>query len=394
MERDARTTRPWFILTGALYGSFAVSAADIEAASNLDRVAFGAVLAAGLLMGAAANVVAGRQCARRALPAVARRWGVGWSLAVMLAALVGGQPLVAIALVAVWVTLAGVDVTMNISATAALGRRPGRLLFFNTWFNTGAVFGALSTAAVAAWGGSWRLVWASLAVLALWAALRPVPTTIAPLLPTGDVVPRRSGVTGPVLVLAAALFGAGAVGAGLDVWGVVYLRQDLGASLTGGAVAVVVGQVVAILARIGAGAVAAGSGVRAALTATGAAVISGIVLLTTASTVPVASLGLAVTMGVLSCAWPLALLQAASASERPAAALGVVSAAGQIGRVVGPFAVASMAQRTDLVSGLRLLLIGGVLLAASAVLARSSSPAPMSRPAPPSPVPTGGPTPS
>lgn len=374
MGDGTRSTRSWFVLTGVLVGSFAVSAAEIEAASGLDRAVFGAVLAVGLLAGAAANVLAGRQCVRSGPPTVARRWGMAWSLALVLAAAVGDTPLISVAMVAMWVTLAGVDVTMNIAATAALGRRPGRLLVFNTWFNIGAVVGALSTAAVAAAGGSWRLVWAAVGLLALWPAVRSAPPGPVDLHRPVSTISRdesrRRGVAVPVVVLAAALFGAGAVGAGLDVWGVVYLRQDLGASLTGGAVAVVAGQIVAIIARLGAGAVAAGSGVRSALAGTGFAVVVGIAVLTMASTVPIAALGLAVTMGVLSCAWPLALLQTASVSEQPAAALGIVSAAGQIGHVIGPFVVAWVAQSRDLVIGLRVLMIGGLFVLVGGSLVR------------------------
>lgn len=374
MGDGTRATRSWFVLTGVLVGSFAVSTAEIEAASGLDRAVFGAVLAVGLLAGAAANVLAGRQCVRSGAATVARRWGVAWSSALALAAVVGDTALISVAMVAMWVTLAGVDVTMNIAATAALGRRPGRLLVFNTWFNIGAVVGALSTAGVAAAGGSWRLVWAALAFLALWSVARSAPTGPGdrhrPVPRIGRDESRRRGVAVPVVVLAAALFGAGVVGAGLDVWGVVYLRQDLGASLTGGAFAVVAGQVVAIIARLGAGAVAAGSGVRVALAGTGLAVVVGIAVLTTASTVPLAALGLALTMGVLSCAWPLALLQTARVSAQPAAALGIVSAAGQIGHVIGPFVVAWVAQSRDLIIGLRVLVVGGVFVLVGGSLVR------------------------
>lgn len=372
MASQTRGTRRWFVLTGVLVGSFAVSAADIEVASGLDRDVFGAVMAVGLLCGAAANVIAGRQCARVGLPVVARRWGVAWALALAVAASFGATPLVAAAVVVVWATTAGVDITMNISATTALGGRPGRLLVFNTWFNGGAVLGALSTAVAASLGGSWRVVWASVAVLALWAASRSLdtaPPVLSARSASADDRPvPHARVIGSVVLLAAGLFGSGAVGAGLDVWGVAYLRQDLGASLAGGALAVVAGQSVAIVARLGAGLVAAGSGVRTALAATGFAVLAGVVLLTSAGTAPIAALGLAMTMGVLSCAWPLTLLQVASVSAQPARALGVVSAAGQIGRVIGPFAVAAVAQRTDLVAGLRVLLVGGAVMLAGAIL--------------------------
>jgi MFS family permease len=96
----------------------------------------------------------------------------------------------------------------------------------------------------------------------------------------------------------------------------------------------------------------------------------------------------------VSMCWPLLLAQAGMGRERPAAAVGGVSAIGYLGFVVGPAVVGSVAQLAGLRAGLLALAAAAVFVAVAParVEARRSqarghavSPreSPLPRPAPP-----------
>jgi hypothetical protein len=386
-----------FVVFGVFWGSWAVAAADVERALRLSHGGFGLLLSVALAGAAAANAV---------MASLAERWGtaraMSWSLAfwaavlAMAAASGRGAPLGA-ALVGMVTAGGAVDVVMNIAATAALADRPGRLVRFHALFNGGAAAGALATGFVLRTGVSWRAVWAVVAVAAAGLALLHRKAT----LPAGEAGERQSLlhalriVRTEGLVLLAVAFAVGAmVEAGIETWGVLFLRERLASGVLLGAGAAVAGYVIASAARVTLGPLAGAAGAPVAVGAGAALSAVGLAVLALSPSPGVAAAGLVAAAGGVSMCWPLLLAQAGMGRERPAAAVGGVSAIGYLGFVVGPAAVGSVAQLAGLRAGLLALAAAAVFVAVAparvearraqarghAVSPRES---PLPRPAPP-----------
>jgi len=370
-DRGAKPLRPVaisFVVFGFFWGSWAVAAADVEKALHVSHGAFGLVLSVAMAGAAAANAVTA---------SLAERWGtapvMSWSLLGWAALLAGGAaagrgPLLGVALVGMFATGGAVDVVMNIAATAALADRPGRLVRFHALFNSGAAAGALATGLALRSGGSWRAAWAVVAVAALGLAILHRRAT----LPAGEAGERHSLVHAlhmvrvEGLLLLSAAFAVGAmVEAGIETWGVLFLRERLASGVLLGAGAAVAGYVIASMARVFLGPVAGaagapvGVGIGAALSAVGLAVLA------LAPSAAVAAVGLVAAAGGVSMCWPLLLAQAGAGRDRPAAVVGGVSAIGYLGFVVGPAVVGSVAQLAGLRAGL-LALAGAALFVVAA----------------------------
>ena len=89
----------------------------------------------------------------------------------------------------------------------------------------------------------------------------------------------------------------------------------------------------------------------------------GLVVLALAPSAVIAAAGLVTAAGGVSMCWPLLLAQAGAGRERPAAAVGGVSAIGYLGFVVGPAVVGSVAQLAGLRAGLLALAAAAVFVA-------------------------------
>jgi hypothetical protein len=355
-----------FLCFGSFWGAWAVSTADIKATLGASDAAFGGLLSLALLAAAAVNVVAG---------SLAERWGTGASLArslaswgLLLAAGAVTDPALAFAVLFVAVVALGgaVDVVMNIAATAALARRPGGLVRFHALFNAGAATGALATAVVLRAGLSWRWIWLVTALLACVLAVGVRRSQ----LPAGAVGERHGllqsfrTVWREGLLLLAIVFAISAmVEGGIDTWGVLFLREDLGSGLLVGAGAYVVAQIVATAARLtlgpAAGALGTGRGVAlgAGLAAAGLAVMA------TDPPGPVAAVGLVAAAAGISVCWPLLLARATVQEDRPALVVGGVTSVGYLGFVLGPAVVGLLAGTLGLRFGLLGLAAGAVVVA-------------------------------
>ena len=352
-----------FAVFGGFWGTWAVSAIDVERFLRVSHAGLGTVLALAVLGGTVANAVAGT---------LAERHGTRLALATCLlawAGLVGG--LVVLhhrgAFIAVFVLSVavggGVDVVMNVAASAALADRPGVLLRFHALFNGGAVVGAALTALLVHAGTTWRAMWAVVAVLAVIVAV-VVARTELPAGGPGDHVSIRDGLTAlgraGLLRLAAVFALAALVEGGIDTWGVLFLRSRLAIGVLAGAAAYVVGQSLATVARASVG--GAARRMHATWGASAGALLAGAGLFVEAvSPWPVAAgVGLAAAAVGVSMCWPLLLAEATSGQDRPAVLVGGVTAAGYVGFVAGPPIVGWVSSAWGLRAGLITLALAAV----------------------------------
>src|SRR5207248_9830834 len=145
-----------------------------------------------------------------------------------------------------------VDVTMNVSAAAALGSSPSRLLRMHALFNSGALLGAGTRGALLAADVSYRVIWAGIsaaaAALALWCRQTELPAG-----EKGEHHTIRRGLgalRSEGLRMVAVVFAIGAlIEGGVGTWGVLFLRAHLGLAVAAGAGAYVGGQTLATIAR-------------------------------------------------------------------------------------------------------------------------------------------------
>nr|MBA2281527.1 MFS transporter [Acidimicrobiia bacterium] len=338
-----------FALFGMFWGTWAVSAFDIQRFLGLSESQLGLLVAATVAGTTVSNVIGGtlaeRRGAQRAIVIALAVWG---PLVVVVALLPTPGPWM-VGFLAVVAAGGLLDVIVNIASAGMLVGRPGRLLQVHASYNGGAVVGAaVAGLALAVDDDLWRLPWAlvggSAVVLAVVVARRP---GWVPAVTTGDHVTlrdaaselRRSGLLRLAVVFT---FGA-AVEGGIGTFGVLYLRDRLDVAVLAGAGAYVAGQGLATITRsvLGrtdqrvAGTRAAKAGLL--LAATGLA-------LEAATDIPaVAAIGLAVAAIGVATYWPLLSAVANGASDRPGLAVGGVSAAGYLGFLLGPVVVGAVA---------------------------------------------------
>jgi hypothetical protein len=259
MRPSLRPVAGAFVAFGLFWGTWAVAAADIEVALELSHGGLGLLLSVALGGAALANAMGGAVAERRGAGPVLALALAGWGVLLIAGALVRHP--VALAAVVVAAVAAGglVDVVMNVSAVAALAARPGSLVRFHAVFNAGAAIGAASAAVLLAQRLSWRWAWAAVGVGAL--ILAPVcgrarlpasePGEHAPLAGALRLI-RREG-----LVLLSLAFAVGAiVEAGIELWGVLFMRSHLGSGLLVGGVSAVAAYLVGATTRVVVGPVA------------------------------------------------------------------------------------------------------------------------------------------
>ena len=358
-----------FVLFGVFWGSWAVSAADVERSLDLSHARFGLLLSFGLAGAALANGAGG---------ALTERFGTGRVLSASLAVwggllLVGG----AVADVAVpWgfgaalvlaVAVGGVvDVVMNVAAVAALAEQPGALVRFHARFNLGAAAGALVTGLLLGADVTWRWAWVVVGVVALalagWCARTELPAGEpgghVPLLDTVPLLRRER------LVLVAVAFAVGGmVEGGIELWGVLFLRTFLDSGLPVAVGSAVGGYTVAALARIAFGPAAGRRGASRGVTIGAAVAFVGVLVLGLTATPWISGLGLVLAAGGISMCWPLLLAHASEGRARPAAIVGSVTAVGYLGFVAGPTIVGWFAAAFGLRAGLLLLAVAAAFVA-------------------------------
>ena len=368
MNTSLRPVAVAFAVFGAFWGSWAVAAIDVEHFLRVSHAGLGSVLAIAVVGGTIANAIGGTLAERHGTRAALSTSLLVWALTLAVLSLVHPRPAFIAVFVASVAIGGGVDVVMNVAASAAMADAPGRLLRFHALFNAGAVTGAGVTALLTHSGVSWRVVWAGIAVGALVLAL-VVARTDLPAGEPGEHVSIRDGLAAlsrAGLVRLAVVFALAAmVEGGIDTWGVLFLRSKLAIGVLAGAAAYVAGQALATTARASAGGLARGihSGRGASL----GAILAGAGLLTEALSpvAVVAGMGLAAAAVGISMCWPLFLAEATAGEERPALLVGGITAAGYVGFVAGPPVVGWVSSAWGLKVGL--VLLAGAAVACGAL---------------------------
>ncbi len=352
-----------FVLIGLFVGAWAVSIPEIERALGGGPGRLGLALTVALALAAVANswggALAERRGTSRALAITLVTWAVAASLGAFAPAPVG----LALAIVVVYAVFGPVDVVANVAATAALAHQPGRLVRIHALFNGGGALGAaaagLLLVTLGAW--SWRVVWvvsAALGVgLAVWALRSRLPAGTS-----GDHVGLAEGVRilhREGLVPVALAFGLGAmVEGGITTWGVLQLREQVGAGVLVGAGSSVLGFVVAFTARVSVGRVQTRRGARMVLVLGTLLAAVGLAVLAAAPVTVVAAAGLVLAAGGVSVTWPLLMSDVGRGRPRPGALVGALSSVGYVGLVIGPGLIGVVAGWFGLGVGIALLAVG------------------------------------
>jgi MFS family permease len=357
-----------FVALGLFFGTWAVVAADAEDALGIGHGGFGALLAAALAGTVTTSTLTGALVERFGTAVVLTCGCVGFALAAGAVGLGGGAPVaLGLAMVLVYSCSGVVDVAMNVAAAASLAERPGHLVRFHALFNGGATAGAASAALVVRATDEWRLVFAvpaaGMAIAAVACSIGRVPSA-----PPGEHlgllhslrVVRREGLVGLAIVFACSALVEG----GIDTWGVLVLRDQLGVSVAAGAAAYVLGQAVATMSRALLGPVAGRLGAARGIGVGSGLAAAGLVLVGVAPA-PAAAVGLALAATGVSVCWPMLLAYASQGRERPAGVVSGVTATGYIGFVVGPALIGGLAEGL----GLRAAVIALAVVAAGVALA-------------------------
>jgi hypothetical protein len=366
MRSEIRPVGSAFIGFGAFFGGWAVVTADLERALGLGHDGFGLLLAVALAGSAAVNAATGPLTERWGTSATLARTQFAWAAALVLLVAAPTPWLLAPACVIALCLGGAVDVAMNVVATVAFADEPGGLVRFHARFNGGAVLGAAAAALLIHGGLSWRWVFAGVALVsainAVWCRSAHLPAGEAgePHGPLHSLRTIRAERLGAIAVLLAC---GAMVEGGIDTWGVLVLRERLGATILVGAGAYVVGQSVATAARATLGPAAGALGVMRGLFIGGGLAGCGLTLVALAPAWGAAA-GLALAAAGISVCWPLLLAQASAGLDRPASTVGGVTAIGYLGFVVGPPVVGGLARLAGLRPALLFLAAAGFVVAA------------------------------
>lgn len=367
MRSEIRPVGSAFVGFGAFFGAWAVVTADLERALDLGHDGFGLLLAVALAGSAAVNAATGPLTERWGTSATLARTQLAWAVALGLLVAAPTPWLLAPACVIALCLGGAVDVAMNVVATVAFADEPGGLVRFHARFNGGAVLGAAAAALLIHGGLSWRWVFAGVALVsvvnAAWCRTADLPAGEAgeshgPLHSLRTIRAERLGAIAALLACGAMVEG------GIDTWGVLVLRERLGATVLVGAGAYVVGQSVATAARATLGPAAGALGVMRGLAIGGGLAGCGLTLVALAPAWGAAA-GLALAAAGISVCWPLLLAQASAGLDRPASTVGGVTAIGYLGFVVGPPVVGGLARLAGLRPALLFLAAAGFVVAAA-----------------------------
>jgi hypothetical protein len=327
-----------FVWFGAVFGSLAVIALDVQEALGVGPGVFGALLAAGFALGACAQLAGGALVERRGEGGALGRVVVGWSVALIAAALAARSSLLAVAVVAVLAGAGALNATLNACATSAVAGDRRGFVRYHAAYSAGAFGGALFAAIIVGVGASWRVVWLTLALIGLGLAIPAARADDNVEVPDVESHSMRSVLTllrtPEIRTLALLLFSAVAAASAVDAWGVRFLRVEHGTSVVGGAGAYAVAQLVAVGARLR---LVPSSNVRRAdpIVVASGLLAAGMIIESSTSSLWVSAVGLGVAAVAGALAVPL-LLARSGVGTRPAAAVAAVGAVGQLGFVAGP----------------------------------------------------------
>jgi MFS family permease len=368
-----------FVVFGAFAGAWAIAVLDVQHTFGLSDAELGGILAAGIVLAAGVNAVGGALTDRWGPSTALTRSLVLWSLLLLG---VAAAPVVGLFAVAFALTMAAggfVDVVMNVIAAAALSDRPGHLVRFHGLFNAGALLGAAASGIVLELDGSWRLVWAGIAITALALAVATRRATLPSAAPVEhpSLLRALAGLRHEGLVVLAIVFAASAmVEGGIATWGVLYLRGHLHVGVVVGVAAYVIGQGLATVTRIAAGPAVGTLGIRRGVSLGAGIAAIGLALEALTDTAALGVAGLALACMGIAVVWPLLLAEVNNEARHPALAIGGVTAAGYLGMVAGPPIVGVLSGVFDLATGILFLAAAAAFVAVTpAHVRRSAAPA-------------------
>jgi MFS family permease len=371
-RRSLRPVAATFATLGMFLGAWTVTTPEIERALGGGPGRFGLVLTGAMLVAALMNTLGGALAERRGTSR-ALSMTMGWWAVALLAGSVAPAPWgVALGVAVALSTSGAVDVVANVGATAALAAAPGRLVRLHAVFNVGGAAGAVLVGVLLGVTGAvgWRIAWAgtALVVVIVMVAARRVDL---PAGHAGEHVRLSEGMRTlhrEGLVPVAVAFACGAVvEGGINTWGVLQLRGQLGAGLLVGAGGAALGYVVAVVARLSVSGVQTDRGARSVIVGGTLLAAGGLVVLATVSQPVVAAIGLVLAAGGVSVCWPLLMSEVGRDRERPGMVVGAVSTVGYLGAVIGPGVIGLVAGWLGLSAGLWVL--AGIAAAIPVLLA-------------------------
>ena len=355
-----------FTALGLYLGAWTVTTPEIERALGGGPGRLGLVLTAALVVAAGMNTLGGALAERRGTSSALSMTLGWWAVALAVGAVLPAPWGVALGVVAALSTSGAVDVVANVGATAALASRPGRLVRLHAMFNVGGAVGAVLAGVLLGLLGAvaWRLAWgvAALVVVVLLIGMRGVPL---PAGHAGEHVALSDGMRTlhrEGLVPVALAFALGAmVEGGVNTWGVLQLRGNLGAGLLVGAGGAVLGYLIAVVARLSVSGVQSDAGARRTIVGGTILAGGGLVVLATVTQPVVAATGLVLAAGGVSVCWPLLMSEVGRGRDRPGMVVGAVTTVGYLGAVIGPALIGVVAGNFGLPAGLWVL-AGAALL--------------------------------
>lgn len=384
MRRELRPVAATFVTFGALLGTWAVVVADVVRALDVSPGGFGRVLAVALGLSAVVNVVSGSLSERWGTSSLLRRSLWLWVLLIATTALAGatGSRIgLGVGVVLMLAVGGAVDVAANVAATAALSHEPGRLVRFHASFNGGAAFGAAVAGLLLRLGVPWEWVLVTPAIY----GVVTVVVSRGVQLPAGEAGEQHGALyairairSAGLVVLALVFAGGAMVEGGIDTWGVVVLREQLGVGVVVGAGAYVVGQLVAMASRASLGPAAGAMGTVRGIALGGSLAAAGLVALAVAPAA-IAVVGLAAAAAGISVCWPLLLAHVGEGQERPGPIVGGMTAFGYLGLVLGPPIVGGLADVVGLRHALFALAAVAAAVAVTPALRAARSGRPLSR---------------
>jgi MFS family permease len=170
---------------------------------------------------------------------------------------------------------------------------------------------------------------------------------------------RHEGLTVLALVFAASAMVEG----GLSTWGVLYLRAHVGLGVLAGVGAYVVGNLLAMSARIGGTSIVNRFGTRRTVMLGALFASAGIAVEVVCRQPVLAASGLAAASLGISLVWPLLIADVSNEAQHPALAIGGVTAAGYLGMVAGPPIVGMVSVVFGRPAGLMILAVMALFVA-------------------------------
>ncbi|MEI6453455.1 MAG: MFS transporter [Actinomycetes bacterium] len=367
-----------FLALGAFWGIWAVGIANIRHDIGFSDTALGFLLAITQTTGALAAARFLRLTRRRPPATVLATTLVVWAAAMVLFGLPTSGWYFALVFFVAGGLSAPVDSSMNAVATIQFEGNAGGLLSFHALYSAGCVLAAIATGFALEGSLSWRWLFFGLALMTAFTSAialsrhderlrvsRPNAFPVAIPSPAGDYVDplshersdralwviRREGLLIPMVIFAVAEAASG----GIWTWGILYLRDSLGAPAAIAAVSFGLSSAIAGMTRLLGG---RAFGSRSPITgvAIGAGLgACGLLAESLTHSIALAAIGLTVGAIGLTVIWPLMMSDVGARTSSPATVIGAFTAAGYLGWVGGAPIIGAVTQHLGAEKGLWIL---------------------------------------